>query len=93
MKTNALEDPAMPDGVNTSVNVSATSPPGDASLTHPRSLTVLARALARHRPSLPQEVRPHVTDLIMMAKRYPGNPDGIRPGMLAVIERIEEMRS
>ncbi len=76
---------------NSRQNQSETGRQIDKELTGSRSLAVLARALARHRPKLPQEVRPHVTDLIMMAKRYPGNPDGIRPGMLAVIERIEEL--
>jgi hypothetical protein len=72
-------------------NDARTGEPCDALLTQPRSLDVLARHLARIRPSLPREQQWDASTLEQQCKRYRDNPDGLRPHMLRTIERLEAM--
>lgn len=66
--------------------------PGIGAIVVPISLSDYARQLARLRPKISPEMRPHVSKLIEQCSNYWANPDGLRPKILKTIECIEEAR-
>jgi hypothetical protein len=70
-------------------NTSATCQQSDTPLTRDCSLPVLAKQLARHRPTIAPDKRPLLELLINQISNFERSPDGMRPLILRTIDRIE----
>ena len=78
------------ENTQTYANDSATSSPTNTIQAQARSLSVLARDLARLRPGHPAGY--HISNLIEQLKNYERNPVLLRPMILMSVQRIQEAR-
>ena len=79
-----MEDASL---VENRVNTSGTGSKTDTPLTQ-ANLALFARHLARLRPTVAPAARPLVSNLIGQLGNYERNPKGLRPMIMATIDRL-----